>query len=527
MSRRIRQIHQRRLQGEQRRLPAQGTGGGPAVAVLYPNQYSVGMANLGFHALLEQLQQYPGLQVDRCFLPGRAEMPEHRRSGTPVLGLESGRSLAQFDLLLCSISFEPDALGLVQMLQLSGLQPLARRRGGRDPLVVAGGMAPTLNPEPLAPICDLLGLGEAEALLPALLELLLQRPNRLELLQQAAQCDGWYAPRDDKTPAPVRRLQAPLERPCMPVVLGRGAAFGSHVDLEISRGCRWRCAFCAAGHVVSPYRELQLEALEPALSWALSRRQRVGLVGTDVSDHSGLGAIAGYVRDHGGDVALPSLRVEQLADPDSAASRIITLKPPRTVTMAVEHATENTRRRLHKQLTDETIGRAAALLAGAGVVQLKVYLLAAIPGERWAEVEAIPALVQDLLRHGPGGRLTLSVTGMVPKPGTPMQWEPAPDRAYLRRVRRYLREQLPRPRVELSFESPDWTRWQALLSLGGREVAEYLLLASRDGWRRALSQASDQQPLLQGQGRAADDVLPWSHVDHGCRVRRFGARERH
>ena len=536
MSERIRQTLRLLLEAETRRLPATPSGG-LAVAVVYPNEYRVGMANLGLHALLEVLQQQGQgrFEVDRCFLPGRREMAEHQRSGAPVLGMETGRSLAMFDVLMVSLSFEPDAVGLVQMLQLSGVEPLAERRDERAPLVVAGGMAPTLNPEPLAPFCDLIGLGEAEALLPALLEALAERPGRRELLEQAATLPGWYVPAllsdsaaearagagDEKGRPAARplviRQHAPLERPCMPMILAPGAAFSGHVDLEISRGCRWRCAFCAAGHVITPYRELLLEALEPSLAWALAQRGKVGLIGTDVSDHSGLEAIVRGIWDRGGQVALPSLRVERLGDEDSAALRLIRERPPRTVTMAVEAADEALRRQLNKRLDDDRLRQAAENMAAAGVANLRVYLLAAVPGERWEHVEAMVDLARDLVRLGPGGRLALSVTGMVPKPGTPMQWEPAPDRGYLRRVRDHLRAHLPGKDIELSFESPDWTRWQALLSLGGRETARYILEAAERGWRRTLKGAADEVPLLQGQGRARADALPWARVDNGAR----------
>jgi len=519
VSKRIRQSRRRLLEAEIRRVPP--ARGAISVAVVYPNEYRVGMANLGLHALLELLHEHGQgtFEVDRCFLPARRELNEHARSGSPVPGLETGRALGQFDVLLVSLSFEPDLVGLVQMLKLSGVEPLAERRDHRAPLVVAGGVAPTLNPEPAAPFCDLIGLGEGEALLPGLLEVLAERPERRDLLEQVAATPGWYAPAlgPAESPPPCARQPAALERPCMPAILTPAAAFSGHVDLEISRGCRWRCAFCAAGHVITPYRELQLKALEPALQWALGHRERVGLVGTDVSDHSGLEAIVRGVWDRGGQVALPSLRVEQLGDPDSAAARLISERPPRTVTMAVEAADEDLRKALNKRLADERLRQAARLLAGAGVSQLRVYLLAAVPGERWEHVEAMVALARDLVRLGPGGRLALSVTGMVPKPGTPMQWEPAPDRKYLRAVRDHLRANLPGREVELSFESPDWTRWQALLSLGGREVAPYVLDAVDRGWRRTLAVAAREVPLLSGRGRSFHDALPWDHVDHGVR----------
>jgi len=487
---------------EIRRLPP-ATEGELRVAVVYPSEYRVGMSNLGFHVVLELLLLARRFAVDRFFSPeGKGE----------ARGEETGRSLAEFDALLFSVSFEPDAVGLVRMLRDARLEPLASRRRGRDPLVVAGGMAPTLNPEPLAPFCDLIGIGEAEALLPPLLERL--TPRREATLEACRGLPGWYAPADG--PHAVTRQHATLERPASPVVLSSDAAFGSHVDLEISRGCRWRCRFCAAGHVVTPYRELELEQLEPALQWGLTHRRRVGLVGTDVSDHRGLERIAHRVWELGGEVALPSLRVERVARRSGAAARVLFARPPRTLTLAVEASSESLRRALGKRLSPDRVLRAAALAAEAGVQQLRIYMLVGVPGERWDEVEGIVPLVHQLLEVGPPGRLTLSVNGLVPKPGTPLQWEPPPSRDYLRRARELLRRRLPRQRVELLFESPDWTAWQGLLSLSGREAAEHILMAVEQGWRRALALAFTTAPLLQeGGSRGVGGPLPWDAIQHG------------
>lgn len=521
MSRKILRAHQQRTSAEVWRVPLPRRGS-PRLAVVFPNHYGVGMANLGFHALLEELSRLPAV-VERCFLPDDKLLDLHQRSGMPMLSLESGTPLKQFEAIFFSVSFEPDYVGLAHMLRLSGMEPLASRRPAGSPLVVAGGLAPTLNPEPLADFCDLVGVGEAEVLAPPLLELLLERLPRQELLYRAGSLPGWYAPQlspePPAKPSRVVRQHSPLlTRPCHPVVLSPDTVFSSHVDLEISRGCRWRCRFCAAGQVVTPYRELGLEELKPALGWALQQRPGVGLVGTDVSDHGGLGEIAAWIEDQGGEVRLPSMRVENLSRPGSSVSRLLARRPPRTLTMAVEAASEGLRNALNKRLDDGRLRRAAELVAGAGVQNLKIYLLTAIPGERWEEVEAMGALARDLLRWGPPGRLTLSVTGLVPKAGTPLQWEPAPDRQYLRRVRSFLRKDLPRGRVELLFESPDWVRWQALLSIGGREVGQYVLVAAQQGWRRALARATKEVSCLSGQARSFGEDLPWSFVDHGCPV---------
>jgi radical SAM superfamily enzyme YgiQ (UPF0313 family) len=507
---RIRDAQQRLLQGETRRaIPS--AGGGPAVVAVYPAEYAVGMANLGLHGVVETARRC-GAEVDRAFLPDAKLIAEHRRTRAPLAGLETGRPLAEHVALLCSISFEPDYVGLVQVLRAAGLEPLAERRDACSPLVIAGGIAPTLNPEPIAPLCDLIGIGEAEALLPPLLALLRAAASRDELLAEAARLPGWYAPA--LGPYPVARQHAALERPCYPTVIARRAAFGGHVDVEISRGCRWRCRFCAAGHVVAPYRELGPAALEEAIAWGIAERGRVGLVGTDVSDHSELEAIVEEIWRRGGEAALPSLRVDALARAGSVSARLVRRQPPRTLTMAVEASSESLRGAVGKRLDDERLRGAVRQATEAGVEQVRLYFLVAIPGERWEEVEGIASTARELLELAPRGGLALSVNGVVPKPGTPLQWEAAPDRDYLRRARQALRSRLPRQRVELAFESPDWTRWQALLSLGGREVAPLVIEAAERGWRAALASAVAQGlGILHGRGRWPDGALPWAHVD--------------
>ena len=62
-----------------------------------------------------------------------------------------------------SISFEADYPYVLQILEGAGVPLLAAERRPGDPLVMAGGVATFLNPEPLAPFVDAFFLGEGEA----------------------------------------------------------------------------------------------------------------------------------------------------------------------------------------------------------------------------------------------------------------------------------------------------------------------------------------------------------------------------
>ena len=85
------------------------------------------------------------------------------RSHTPLLSLESQRPLTDFAAVAFSLSFEPDYLNVLKILELARIPLLAADRGEHFPAIVAGGVAAMLNPEPLAPFLDAFFLGEGDA----------------------------------------------------------------------------------------------------------------------------------------------------------------------------------------------------------------------------------------------------------------------------------------------------------------------------------------------------------------------------
>jgi hypothetical protein len=130
-------------------------GGRLTCCLVYPNRYHAAMSNLGFQAVYAMMNAHPEVVCDRAFLPDRDELDELGRAGGTLLSLESQRPLSSFDLLAFSVSFESDYLNLPAIFRLSGIPPMAADRSPLQPLVLAGGAALFLNPEPVAPFLDL------------------------------------------------------------------------------------------------------------------------------------------------------------------------------------------------------------------------------------------------------------------------------------------------------------------------------------------------------------------------------------
>src|SRR5205807_10494415 len=109
--------------------------------------------------------------------------------------LESQTKLRDFDVVSFSISFETDYVNMARMLQMSGVPVWTKDRTSRDPLVVMGGAASFLNPEPIAEFTDVIGVGEGEILGPKLIDVILENETQNKtLLALARQGRGCYRP---------------------------------------------------------------------------------------------------------------------------------------------------------------------------------------------------------------------------------------------------------------------------------------------------------------------------------------------
>ena len=137
-------------------------GGRIKICLIYPNHYYVGMSNLGFQTIYQSLNSEDDIVCERAFLPDSEDLLEYQNTQTPLFSIESQKPLSSFDILAFSISFENDFLNILTLLDLAHIPIESRLRQRGYPLVIGGGVAVFLNPEPLSEFFDLFVIGEAE-----------------------------------------------------------------------------------------------------------------------------------------------------------------------------------------------------------------------------------------------------------------------------------------------------------------------------------------------------------------------------
>jgi radical SAM superfamily enzyme YgiQ (UPF0313 family) len=517
-------------------------GGSLTVCLVYPNHYAVAMSNLGFQTIYALLNSFSDVLCERAFLPDSRELKEYEKSGTCLLSLESQRPLADFDIIAFSVSFENDYLNIPPIFELAGIPTFSSGRCIEHPLVIAGGAALTLNPEPVADFMDLVCIGEGESIVRPLLDLLREESisDRVLFLEKAAQLPGIYVPHfysisydgdsvlaiDSLHGAPrrVKRVWAPDldSAAATSVILSSGTEFSDMYLIELSRGCPRGCRFCAAGYIYHPYRQRSLESLKKDVARGLEKRTKLGLVGAAVSDFREIGELSRHILESGGKVSVSSLRIDGLNQ-----EMIVVLKASghRTIALAPEGGSQRLRDLVGKNISEEQILSACKLLIRNDILNLKLYFIIGLPSETMPDLEEMVSLVKRIREmvieaakeKGRLGEVILSVNPFVPKPFTPFQWCGMEHLKSLEIKAAYLRDAFgPLSNLRLKLESLRDAYLQALLSRGDRRLSALLVRTGNLGsWKRAAKELGLDTDTLVYRNAVPGEMLPWQTLDGG------------
>lgn len=525
------------------------------VALCFPDRYEIGMSNMAVPILYEILNRQPDALAERAYAPWVDMEEGMRAAGMPLFSLETKRPLRNFDVIGFSLGYELTYTNVLNMLDLAGIPVRAAERDDSHPLIIAGGSS-ALNPEPMTDFIDLFVIGDGEDLVLELLDCLRaeKEGGRERLLRKAAQIPGVYVPGlyrveyledgtvKSITPAAaeasqqiqrriVDKLPPPVTSPVVPyieVVHDRGM-------IEIQRGCSRGCRFCQAGIIYRPVRERPKEEVVEAAEEIISHcgYDELSLVSLSSSDYAEIGALVQTLSERHPHLALslPSLRIDEFS------LRLMASLPDRSktgLTFAPEAGSERLRRVINKNIPEEALLETAAMAFERGWTGLKLYFMLGLPTETEEDAGDIIRLVEKIRTEGrkSGGRLPnirISVSTFVPKPHTPFQWVGQEEETSLNAKLELLQQGLPRKGVKLSWQSPELSRLEAVLSRGDRRLGRVIYRAWQLGarfdawnerfrdetWQRAFRESGLEAGFYAHRERRPDEVLPWSHIDTG------------
>jgi radical SAM superfamily enzyme YgiQ (UPF0313 family) len=534
----------RNLASKEEFLLEKPRGGDVRVIVCYPNRYWVAMSNLGFQTVYRLFSEYSRLNVERAYVPETQEKTWRT--------FETGSLLTSAEILAISVSFETDYPYLIHLVEQAG--KFDNNNLVNRPLILGGGAALTLNPEPAANFFDAIVIGEGEEVIDEIYDSYIslrdKRASYFEILKALANIEGVYVPlfydveyNQDNTikrfipnasvqPRVKRRYIKNLDNaPTHTIIKTPETEFKAMYMTETGRGCEVGCKFCVAGYMYRPTRKRSEEAVLKTLKLGLEKSDSIGFVGAAVSSHPAISRLARHVASSGKRAALSSIMSQRVTH-ELASS--LSESEYKTVALAPEAGSEELRFRVGKRVCDEQIIDGVGMLAKEGIRNFKLYFIVGLPSESLYDVEKIISLVslvrnkaheeaakQNNYKIAP--KIILSVNPFIPKAWTPFQRHGFLGFSELDDRIKMVREGIRRlPNVDMKHESPKESYFQTLLSRGDRRVGDLLLWAHKQGVDWKFIAKNGSKLLLEGVPKAdfyvhrninPDEILPWEIVD--------------
>jgi len=267
------------------------------------------------------------------------------------------------DILLVSICWYRDVYALERFMRAAKL-----RKDTRKPYILAGGMQATITPEAIARMVDAVFIGDGDDCLGELVQQIsdtgdCQHPNVFH--------DG-----DNEVPAP--RVCAPSAH-----TITTNDTKGTQ-RIEIARGCKYKCSFCALGHL-KPYAEVSLDDLIPVMRGL--KGKRCSFFAPERVSHSQWPEIHRAIKQHGcRDLAMDA-RLDHLQEVQGAS-----------VAFGLEGMSEKLRRSIGKPFSDDMIIERLGefVRTRKRIARAVMYFIGDLPGEDASDWEAVWALFERI-----------------------------------------------------------------------------------------------------------------------------------
>ena len=239
---------------------------------------------------------------------------------------------------------------------------------------------------------------------------------------------------------------------------------------------------------------------------AIKNRENTGLnkitlIGAAVSDYHDLEKLIHGLEDENFQISTPSLRIESITKETLQTLKNSGLK---TITLAPE-SIPKLRKVINKDILEEEI---FTVIENAVELdfKIKLYFLIGIPGESMDDIEELCRYMKKIANmHYNIKNVKFSVNPIIPKPHTPLQWEPYNFKD-IKKKTRYIKKEM--RKYNIKCESPKKGLIQYILSCGNRGIGAIIEKSlekkvTLKEWREAIPNYN------------LDDELPWSNIDVG------------
>ena len=409
-----------------------------------------------------------------------------------LTGLRTGLKLQDFDFLFFTIDYEPNYLEALKIITQIGVEPLSSKR--TRPILIAGGAAVSSNPFPLLPFFDLLCIGEAEVIIPEIVE------NFDNFDLETFKEKTWAIMENKKEGERVYLNNLNLSE-SFSAFYSPDSTFKMNL-VELSRSCPSKCRFCLLSYNHLPPRWLPVQKYKEMIE-QFPENSDIGLVGGSVLDHPQIREIINISQKF------------KIINPSSIKIDIkiidvlehLKKKGLNSVTIAPETGSEQLRKRINKKITNGEIIEFVKAIEALKFKNLKMYFMIGLPFETEEDIKETNNLIEQIRQHFTG-KIELTFSIFVPKPHTPFQYEPFIEKEELNKRLRSLK--IPEG-VKVHIGNYKGALIQTIFSRGGEELGFAMLESLLTG--KDILKIFDYKNLLFDERTVKS--LPFNRIDSG------------
>ena len=487
-----------------------------ARAVLaFPDLYEIGISNLGLRILYDKINKYEkrNFLADRVYAPEVDFKKELMEKHIPLYGVESFRSLNDFDMIAFSLQYELSYPTILSMFEMSNIPIKSADRNETHPIIVAGGPG-SYNPEPISEFIDVFLIGDGETIIIKLLEEIQNAKSknlsREETLKNLAKFKGVYVPKfyksegyskpipiSEEVPAVITKRIDDIDNMDYPVKfpIPYSTAVHDRAVIELRRGCGRMCRFCQACFVNFPVRERSPEHVVEITDQILKNTgyDEFSLLALSSNDYKNIEKLVSILNEKHGcsgvSISLPSQRADKFS---VELAELVQSVRKSTITIAPEAGSQRLRDVINKNLTEEQIIDAVLSVYKTGWSKIKLYFMIGLPTETYEDLDGIINLLQTIKAHA--GKLkselklknflsiTCTISIFVPKTFTPFQWAAQDKLQVVEEKIQYLRQKArPIRDLKLNFHDSFLCQLEAVFSRGNRDLNRLVEEAYKNG----------------------------------------------
>ncbi|MCP4634117.1 MAG: radical SAM protein [candidate division Zixibacteria bacterium] len=466
-------------------------------AVCFANDYRIASANLGFSCMASAFSKSNGFERFFYF---------KRFNDMAGASFDSHRRLSEFPIIAFSFPYEHDLINCLKMLDKGHVLKK------KDNLLIAGGAAVTLNPEPFKPFFDLLFLGEADLFWEKFINEIQQNRGLIDkesLLNNCYEWNGVLIPSLPHKKVEIQKIEFHSDLAIFPQISSPDLHFGKSYLIDICRGCRYKCHFCAAGY--SRKKPLYRDIPEIIDTGDFAEQNKIGLIGSIVSDHPHFEKIIKDADLKYMSMGISSLRVDSLSD---SLLKLLKKSGVKSLTLAPEAGSDRLRAVCGKLITNDEFIKTASRIGEHGFSSIKLYFMIGLPTETEDDIDGIVDLCCKIRGAGIKVSISVSISVFTPKARTPFQFAAFIEKEVYQKINGKLRKGLGSAGIKHSISGYKEAFICALLSMGDENIGLALKthVLNKINLRSALKNRNIDIEKMLYSFKEKDYKFPWDSI---------------